>query len=49
MSLMKQFERFGLVLAKARRLKFEVRRLTESFQADRYPRERGHRPLNSNR
>jgi hypothetical protein len=23
--------------------------LTESFQADRHPRERGHRPLNSNR
>jgi hypothetical protein len=24
-------------------------RLTRSFQADRYPRERGHRPLNSDR
>ena len=31
------------------RLNFEVRRLTKSFQADRYPRGRGHRPLNSNR
>jgi len=31
------------------RLNSEVERLTESFQADRYPRERGYRPLNSHR
>jgi len=32
-----------------RRIKIEVRRLTKSFQADRDPRERGPRPLNSHR
>ncbi len=32
------------------RFKFAVRRSPNiSFQADRYPRERGHRPLNSSR
>ena len=32
------------------KFKFEVRnRLTRAFQADRDPRERGSRPLNSNR